>query len=94
MFCRASFELALPYYENAPAGIGKQSYILGIPRLIAPNLCTPICLVRLRPDKTSAVMVMPETAMYKNNCVIFSQDDIRTAREASDILSIAQTAFE
>ena len=39
-------------------------------------------------------MVMPETAMYKNNCVIFSQDDIRTAREASDILSIAQTAFE
>ena len=90
--CRdCAFQFALPDSQNRPACGFKQSVISAVSPRISINFLSPIVRIGGWPDESSAIMMMPETAIYKNNSLVFGKNNIRTSRKRSDIFPVSKS---
>lgn len=94
-FFKVLFDIALPYSKNSPASsnqfISVQSVILNISfKFLLPEFnpaLRHICFF-------TAWMSVPETPVYKNNCMILWQNDIRLSGQGSHMLPVPESLFE
>ncbi len=75
-------QLALPYYDDAPAERFQEAVIPQITLAIILNLSAPELRICLRLSRISAILVpMPETAVDEDAGAVLRQDDVRGAGE-------------
>lgn len=62
-----------------------------VPLNIPLYLGNPIVSIGRRPNKSWAVVFMPEAPIYKDNGLVFRKDDIWLARQGLNIFSVPES---
>lgn len=83
---------AFPYMADTPAHHRQRTGYTSITGTVAPELgFPPVCVGGWDMEHPAMVMAMPETAIDENHRLVFRQDDIRSARIAPVIDTVAET---
>ena len=85
------FQLTFPNNNYIPSLQTEQIVISYISLHISGYFGNPIILIRRRPHKSRAIMLMPETTVYKNYGFVFRQNNVWTTRKLSNIFSIPKS---
>jgi len=72
-----TFQGALPYDCNPPPQLPQCGLCEFVIRAVSADLLRPEFFARRRPFEEVAIVLMPETAVYKNDCAVPGQDNIR-----------------
>ena len=75
--------LALPDLDDSPPTSSQLEAVPPVPSLIARELGDPIVGASLRNSAATAVVVMPEAAMYEDDHAVSSKDQIRRPRQVA-----------
>lgn len=83
---RNHFDFALPDTDDTPAKGFQFGFVTGVPSYIVLNLLFPEVYIRLwQPEIFTVLMSMPEASVDENDGLILWQDNIRIARQLSDL---------
>lgn len=89
---RTLLKFTFPHNNDLPAHFFEHTDISVVTVNISQDFWPPIIRICCRPDKTPAVVHMPETAVNKDDRLILGEYDIRTSGQSFYILSISETS--
>ena len=93
-FCSLFLQLTFPQNDDIPPKAFELFVVFFVSLHIPINLSVPVFLIRSRPDKSSAVVMMPEAPVNKHNSAIFRENDIGPPRKHLYIKSVTKSMGE
>lgn len=90
MFAQSWFQVAFPHGEHPPTGGGQ----LGLLALVIGDVAADFIQPELRAgfghdEVTAAFVLVPETAVHKDNRFVFWEDNVRLSGKAFGMKAVA-----